>query len=108
MADRESYIESVLALVEQIPSGRATTYGLIAEAVGRGGARGVGRVMAMYGGPVPWWRVVRADGSLPDSHQRDALAWYRAESTPLRGRLDDARSLKVDLAACLWEPPISG
>ena len=24
--------------------------------------------MALYGGPVPWWRVVRADGTLPESH----------------------------------------
>jgi alkylated DNA nucleotide flippase Atl1 len=106
--DHEAYVEAVLSIVERIPAGRATTYGLIAEAVGRGGPRGVGRVMATYGGPVPWWRVVRADGSLPDSHQRDGLTHYRAESTPLRGSLRDASTLKVDLQSCLWDPTPPG
>jgi alkylated DNA nucleotide flippase Atl1 len=102
--DRERYVEAVLALVEQIPPGQATTYSLLAEAVGRGGPRQVGRVMSTYGGPVPWWRVVRADGSLPDSHQRAALAHYREEATPLLGSLTDARRLRVDLASAVWIP----
>jgi alkylated DNA nucleotide flippase Atl1 len=99
----ERYVETVLSLVEQIPRGRASTYGTIAEAVGRGGPRGVGRVMATYGGGVPWWRVVRADGSLPDSHQREALARYREEETPLRGSLADAASLRIDLRVAFWD-----
>lgn len=82
--DREQYVEAVLALVEQVPEGRVTTYGALAEAVGVGGPRQVGAVLAAYGGPVPWWRVVRADGSLPDSHRDEALQAYRAEGTPLR------------------------
>jgi alkylated DNA nucleotide flippase Atl1 len=102
--DREEYVEAVLSLVEQVPAGRATTYGLIAEAVGRGGPRQVGRVLALDGGGVPWWRVVRADGSLPESHQREAVACYRTESTPLRGSIADARSLRVDLTRALWVP----
>jgi alkylated DNA nucleotide flippase Atl1 len=104
MADQEAYVEAVLSLVERVPEGRVTTYGLVAEAVGRGGARGVGRVMARYGGPVPWWRVVRADGSLPESHQREALAHYREEATPMRGSVRSASTLKVDLRRCLWDP----
>ena len=99
----EHYVETVLSLVEQIPRGRASTYGAIAEAVGRGGPRGVGRVMATYGGGVPWWRVVRADGSLPESHQGEALARYREEQTPLRGSLADARSLRIDLRVAFWD-----
>jgi alkylated DNA nucleotide flippase Atl1 len=101
---REAYVESVLSLVEQVPEGRATTYGVIADAVGTGGPRQVGRVMAMYGSPVPWWRVVRADGSLPESHQREALPHYRQEETPLRGSITDAAHLRVDLPAALWIP----
>lgn len=104
-AAQEAYVEAVLAIVEQIPEGRACTYGVIAEAVGRGGPRQVGRVMAMYGGGVPWWRVVRADGSLPEAHQQGALGHYREEGTPLRGSITDAASLRVDLAAALWWPP---
>lgn len=101
----EAYVEAVLSVVEQIPRGRATTYSLIAGAVRRSGPRQVGRVLAMYGGAVPWWRVVRADGSLPPSHQREALSRYREEATPLRGSLAEAGSLRVDLRVALWEPP---
>jgi len=102
--DAEAYVEQVLRIVEQIPAGRASTYGAIADAVGRGGPRQVGRVMATYGGGVPWWRVVRADGSLPEAHQREALPHYRSEGTPMRGSIRDAATLRVDLAEALWLP----
>ncbi|MGI8577499.1 MAG: MGMT family protein [Nocardioidaceae bacterium] len=103
-ADQEAYVEAVLRIVEAVPSGRATTYGAIADAIGHGGPRQVGRTMAMYGGPVPWWRVVRADGKLPDCHQRQALSHYREEGTPLRGSLTDAATLRVDLTTAGWYP----
>lgn len=104
VADDERYVEAVLSLVELIPEGRATTYGVLADAVGRGGPRQVGRVMAQYGAPVPWWRVVRADGSLPETHQREALVHYREEGTPMRGSIADAASLRIDLRKALWTP----
>ena len=93
----EEYVERVLEVVERVPSGRVTTYGAVAAAVG-GGPRQVGSVMAHHGGPVPWWRVVRADGSLPASHHDTARQAYLEEGTPLR------RSGSVDLAACFWQP----
>ncbi|MEP6651465.1 MAG: MGMT family protein [Lapillicoccus sp.] len=101
---RAEYVESVLAIVELIPSGRAITYGAIAELVGRGGPRQVGWVLALDGGGVPWWRVVRADGSLPSSHQREAVARYRSEGTALLGSVTDAGRLRVDLRRALWLP----
>ena len=92
----------MLACVERVPRGRVTTYGAIAEHVGArlggGGPRQVGSVLAAHGGPVPWWRVVRADGSLPPSHDGEAQQAYRAEGTPLRP------SGSVDLAAAFWQP----
>ncbi|WP_435770892.1 MGMT family protein [Nocardioides sp. SYSU DS0651] len=93
----EAYVEQVLDLVEQVPPGRVTTYGALAAVVG-GGARQVGSVMARHGGPVPWWRVVRADGTLPPSHGDRALEQYVAEGTPRRqgGRLDMPRAF--------WDP----
>ena len=101
--DPEEYVEAVLAYVEQVPRGRVTTYGAVAEAVGArlggGGPRQVGSVMARWGGPVPWWRVVRADGSLPPSHQGEARQRYREEGTPLRP------SGNVDLTRALWPGP---
>ena len=96
--EREDYVEAVLSLVERIPEGRVTTYGAIADHVGHGGPRLVGRVMSSYGGPVPWWRVVRADGSLPPSHDDEARAHYLDEGTPLRpsGRMDMTRAFFDD------------
>lgn len=97
----EEYVEAVLAIVERIPRGRVTTYGAIADALlddHGGGPRLVGNVMATHGGPVPWWRVVRADGSLPPSHQGEARQAYLEEGTPLRP------SGSVDLRAALWLP----
>ena len=96
--DPDAYVEAVLSLVEQIPPGRVTTYGTLAEAVGYGGPRRVGRVMSTYGGSVPWWRVVRADGSLPPSHDEEARAHYLDEGTPLRsaGRMDMAQAFFGD------------
>jgi alkylated DNA nucleotide flippase Atl1 len=96
--DPEEYVEAVLSLVERIPPGRVTTYGAIASYLGVGGPRQVGRVMALYGGPVPWWRVVRADGTLPESHGTEALQEYRAEGTPLTS------SFRPDLARAFWAP----
>lgn len=99
MRHPEEYVEAVLAIVEQIPPGRVTTYGAIADALGRFGARRVGNVMATHGGGVPWWRVVRADGSLPPSHQDEARQTYLEEGTPLRS------SGNVDIRAAFWLPP---
>ncbi|MFC4556183.1 MGMT family protein [Georgenia faecalis] len=95
--------EHVLDVVDRVPPGRATTYGLVAEAVrgstGRGGARHVGSIMARVGAEVPWWRVVRADGSLPPALRERAATRYRAEGTPLV-----ADGSRVDLARALWDP----
>lgn len=99
MRHPEEYVEQVLALVEQVPRGRVTTYGALADAVGRFGPRRVGNVMATHGGGVPWWRVVRADGSLPPSHQDEARQCYLEEGTPLRP------SGNVDIARAFWLPP---
>ncbi|GLW16102.1 MULTISPECIES: MGMT family protein [Streptomyces] len=79
-----AYAERVLAVAELIPAGRVMTYGDIAEWLDEGGPRQVGRVMALYGGAVPWWRVVRADGHLLPGSELRALAHYRDEGTPLR------------------------
>ncbi len=96
--DREEYVERVLAIVERVPPGRVTTYGAIAGYLGVGGPRQVGQVMALHGGGVPWWRVVRADGSLPPSNADEAHQHHLGEGTPLRS------SGKVDLREAYWQP----
>lgn len=93
----DEYVERVLACVEAVPPGRATTYGAVADAVG-GGPRQVGAVLARHGGPVPWWRVVRADGSLPPSHATTAPEHYAVEGTPRRP------TGAIDLGLAFWQP----
>ncbi|HET8599930.1 MAG TPA: MGMT family protein [Segeticoccus sp.] len=88
-----AYAEDVLDVVDTIPPGCVLAYGDVARLVGRGGPRGVGRVMAHYGALTSWWRVIRADGRPPPHHEREALAHYRQEGTPLRGdRVDMTRA----------------
>jgi len=55
----------VHALVRAVPAGAVTTYGDLAQALGRRGiARQVGWALAALptGSDVPWWRVVDARG----------------------------------------------
>jgi alkylated DNA nucleotide flippase Atl1 len=99
------FAERVLDLTERIPPGRVMTYGDVAEYLEEGGPRQVGRVMALYGAPVPWWRVVRADGNLLAGHELRALERYREEGTPLRerGRAGNGHLPKVDLSRARWD-----
>ena len=92
------YVESVLTVVESIPSGRVMTYGAIAEYLGTGGPRQVGTVLARHGGGVPWHRVVTASGRVPPGSESEALRRLRAEHTPLRGD-------RVVVTAAAWFPP---
>lgn len=85
----DDFTERVLEIVERVPPGRVVTYGLIADAIGGGGARQVGRVMSLEGAAVTWWRVVRANGTLPPHLMTDAQRHWREEGTPIRrGRVD--------------------
>ena len=82
--DVDDYASRVLDVVDAIPAGSVMSYGDVAEVLGEGGPRQVGRAMALWGGGVAWWRVVHADGSLLAGHEQAALARYAAENTPLR------------------------
>lgn len=99
------YAERVLEVAELIPPGRVMTYGDVAEWLGEGGPRQVGRVMALYGGAVPWWRVVRADGRPLPGHEPRALGHYRAEGTPLReaARSAEDRVPRLDMRRARWD-----
>ncbi|MHA3701736.1 MGMT family protein [Jatrophihabitans sp. YIM 134969] len=89
--------EAVLDLVERIPPGRVMTYGDIAAHLQRGGARGVGGVMARHGDAVAWWRVVRSTGLLPAHLMIEAQRqWHREGTPPRRGG--------VDLETARWDP----
>ena len=96
----DGYTDRVLDLVERIPPGQVLSYGAVAEILGEGGPRQVGRVMAMDGGAVAWWRVVRADGSLTPAHGMGAQEHYADEGTPMR-----ANGSAVDIRRALWQFP---
>lgn len=82
-------VECVLDLAAQIPPGRVSTYGRVADEArfrcGLGTARQVGRIMATHGSQVPWWRVVTASGAPAAQVADRALPLLRAENTPMRG-----------------------
>lgn len=81
--DREG---DVLARVRVIPPGRVRSYGDVSP----GAPRFAGAVLFGATEPeLPWWRVVRADGSLAKgARQRRHLV---AEGVPFRGEKVDMR-----------------
>ncbi|HWG62335.1 MAG TPA: MGMT family protein [Streptosporangiaceae bacterium] len=101
------FASRVLDLADSIPPGSVLSYGDIAEYLGEGGPRQVGRVMSLWGGGAPWWRVIHADGSFLAGHERQAIAQYRAEGTPLR-RGGDGHPSRVDMRRARWAGPAPG
>jgi methylated-DNA-protein-cysteine methyltransferase-like protein len=69
--------DQILAAVRAIPAGFVRTYGDLSP----GAPRLAGRVLHGCGEDVPWWRVVRADGSLPQGEAQRAR--LDAEGVPL-------------------------
>lgn len=92
----DEYVEEVLAVVEAVPTGNVVSYGGVAARVGRGGPRQVGRVIRLHGDAVPWWRVVRADGTPATCHDGTAPGLLRAEGVAFlaNGRVDLARAAR--------------
>jgi alkylated DNA nucleotide flippase Atl1 len=99
-----AYDEQVLRVVESIPPGRVMSYGDVAEYLGSGGPRQVGQVMARGTGDLPWWRVIRADGSPPPGLEDECVQRWREEGVPLR---PDGR--RADMPLARWDGrPVAG
>ena len=75
----ESGPELILARVRATPVGFVRTYGDVSP----GAPRFAGTVLHATDEDVPWWRVVRADGSLAKGARQRAL--LEAEDVPFRG-----------------------
>lgn len=86
--------EAVFDAVEQIPRGRVSTYGAIGRLVGVGPRR-VARALSSGGGAVPWFRVVRADGTAAEPVRARQLELLALEGVP-------ARNGRIDLSAVGW------
>jgi alkylated DNA nucleotide flippase Atl1 len=90
----------VLAVIRRIPPGRVLTYGDVAAlAGGDATARDVGQVLLRHGEQeqVPWWRVLRADGTPPEHLLERQLGLLRSEGTPMA-----PSGAGVDLNAARW------
>ena len=102
--DRIGFRAAVYAVVQQIEPGRVAGYGQVAAALGSPrAARQVGYALAALepGALVPWWRVIRSDGSV-------ALQGDPARGPEQLRRLTQEGVLpsgdRVDMAQFRWVP----
>lgn len=96
-------IAAILDTVRKIPAGRVSSYGEVAARAGlKGRARMVGRVLGMapQDHPVPWYRVLKADGRIAFPLGSDA---YKEQVRRLRKEgVTVSKTGRVDLAAHGW------
>lgn len=91
----EDRIDQILAAVRRIPEGHVSTYGDVSP----GAPRQAGKVLAMqFEDDLPWWRVVRANGSLTQGDRQRKLLLM--EDVPFRPGL-----LRVDMRAARVSNP---
>ena len=82
--------EAVLARIRAIPEGFVRSYGDVSP----GAPRFAGTVLSATDDPgLPWWRVVRADGSLAKADRQRRL--LEAEGVPFRGERVDMRVARM-------------
>ena len=93
-------------MVECIPPGQLATYGQIAELIGAYGcARQVGWALRRLSlpSPVPWHRVVNAQGRIAMSLSREGSDWIQRELLIAEGIAVDATG-RLPLARYRWQP----
>jgi methylated-DNA-protein-cysteine methyltransferase-like protein len=82
--------EAVLERVRAVPEGFVRTYGDVSP----GAPRFAGTVLFQCDDPgVPWYRIVRADGSLAKGRRQRRL--LMAEGVPFRGERVDMRVARL-------------
>ena len=102
--------QRVYALVAQIPPGRLATYGQVAELIGAWGcARQVGWALRRLPlpSPLPWHRVVNAQGRVSLSLAREGSDWIQAELLRQEGIPVDGEG-RLPLRPFLWSGPLEG
>lgn len=75
-----------------IPAGEVMTYGQIAQGAGLN-PRQVGRIISRISDTIPWWRIIRADGTPPACHGGTASGILHQEQVPFTGTKVDRRAL---------------
>lgn len=96
---------AVRSVVLAVPPGRVLSYGDVAELARLRSPRLAARIMSrgLAGDDVAWWRIVRADGSLPDHLQIAARERYAEEGTALKAT--NAHLVQVDMRSARWDDP---
>lgn len=93
MIEPDDRIDAILDAIRRIPEGHVSSYGDVSP----GAPRQAGKVLATVVGErgLPWWRVVRADGSLTQGSRQKAL--LLEEDVPFRpgGKRVDMRAARV-------------
>jgi methylated-DNA-protein-cysteine methyltransferase-like protein len=85
-AQPPAFPEAVRRAVRAIPRGEVRSYAQVALYAGRpGAARGVGRELKTLEN-VPWWRVIRADGTLAPGVAVEQARRLKAEGVAVEGQ----------------------
>lgn len=86
MTARTPWLDKVAAVVSAIPKGRTASYAQVALMAGKPGAsRAVVRALHSLD-DVPWWRVVKSDGTVAKEMFAKQAPKLRKEGVQLNGR----------------------
>jgi methylated-DNA-protein-cysteine methyltransferase-like protein len=79
--------QAVVAAVKAIPRGTTASYARVALFAGKpGAARGVVRALRVAPKGLPWWRVIRSDGTMAKEVAAEQARRLKAEGVEVRGR----------------------
>lgn len=108
-ATTPNFYEQVYAVVRRIPPGQVTSYGRVAQMLGRpNAARAVGYALSALRGkandpgfePVPWQRVINSQGRISINHSEHSAA---EQAALLRAEgVEVSDTLRVNLDIYLW------
>ena len=80
------FADRVADVVRAIPRGKTLSYSAVANLAGRpGGARAVTKALQSIQG-LPWWRVIRRDGTLAYEVSNEQAKHLRKEGVRIVGR----------------------
>jgi len=84
--------DRVIGVLVMLAVGEVVSYGDVADTAGfPGRSRAVGTILGQTDVDVPWWRVVRADGSIATPRAVGQAALLRGEGAVIRhGRVVEA------------------
>jgi alkylated DNA nucleotide flippase Atl1/ketosteroid isomerase-like protein len=89
----DARVAGIIARIRRIPEGTVRTYGEIDPEA----PRLVGHVLATTHERVPWYRVIRADGTIPKGQRQRQL--LLSEGVPMRGDRVDLDRARLNLPA---------